>query len=181
MPSTRTVRSEIQELKRRLYELERHLGTEEDAEPITGPEPLVLVARVGADPVAFLLEPLEEVVPFAKLAPLPEAPGWIRGILNLRGNMVPVIDVQARLARTAREAQLTDHIIVCTVKDRLVGLVVQRIEGVLRIGLDRFEEPPSEIPQAPYVLRIVRGDGAPLLLLSIHRLVSASSLPEVPA
>lgn len=172
------IREEIVELRRKLYELERKLGASVDTESVPDGDVRVLVVRVGDARMGFLLEGLDVVVPMAALTPLPEAPQWVVGLLNLRGEMIPILDVLGRVERLARAPLVSDFIIVCSTEGRRIGLVVQEVEQLLEVGRDQIEPPPRDVPIAPYVLRAVRGAGAPLLLLSIRRLASLSDIPE---
>src|SRR5262245_13046718 len=91
-------------LEREIHLLQRRLrGLDRDrALPAAG-ELALLSCRVAGERAAFPLEDVEEVVAIPALTALPEAEPWVAGLLNLRGRSIPVIDVEARVARRARE------------------------------------------------------------------------------
>jgi len=169
---------EIDELQRRLYELKKQVAGRAHTEELPDGDLTVLIARVGEERVAFLARSLDEVVPMARLTPMPESPSWVAGVLNLRGRMVPVIDVLARSRRGARRQEVEDLIVICRVDERPVGLVVQEIVDVRIVDRRRLEPPPQDVPFAPYLLGLLKMEGAPGLLLSIRRLAATSDLPE---
>ncbi len=137
----------------------------------------VLCCQVGGEHMAFLHDSVEEVVMMAKLVPLPEAPHWVPGLLNLRGRMVVVIDVLARLSKVARRQELGDLIVICQTPDRPVGLVVQEVLHSASCRADQLEQPPQGVIHAPYLLGVLQVDSQPTLLLSTESLVATSSLP----
>ncbi len=130
-----------------------------------------IVCRLGDGRIALPLHQVQEVTMIAWTAPLPEAPPWIVGLLDLRGEVLPVIDVAARVDQCARTPSLTDHIVVCRDEGRAVGLLVQAVLGVA--SLDRDEAASSiDAPHARYVRAALRDDEGVVLLLSLRRLVA---------
>lgn len=169
---------EIDELQHRLYELKKQVAGRAHAEEVPDGDLTVLITRVGEDRVAFLDRSLDEVVPMARLTPMPESPPWVAGVLNLRGRMVPILDVLARSRRRARTREVDEFIVIGRVDERPVGLVVQDIVDVRTVERRLLEPPPQDVPFAPYLLGLLKIEGAPALLLSIRRLAATSDLPE---
>ena len=77
---------------------------------------------------------VKEVVRAVKLSSLPERSSVIEGLLNLRGRVVPVVDVRAVFSMPAREIHYNDHLIVVETKDRLLTLRVDRATDLVRLG-----------------------------------------------
>jgi purine-binding chemotaxis protein CheW len=170
-------RKEIAALHAEIYELRKRLHTGEEPEPV--PEGVVEVLECVVDDdqhVAFLLGSVSEVVLVAHMAALPEAPPWLCGILNLRGAMLPVLDVEARILWSAREHTLSDYVIIARDRERAVGLLVKDVRGVRAFRTADLQQPAEEIPYAPYVLGVFPSSPG-VHLLSIRRLLSMSDLP----
>lgn len=91
--------------------------------------------RVHDQRVAFYLSDVEEVLPAAETAHLPHAPDVIRGLLNVRGAQLPVLDLRARLGLPSRPADPDDHVVVSRVGQRSVGIWVDRADEVRRLDL----------------------------------------------
>ena len=103
--------------------------------------------------VSFVLEDVEygvdilavhEILRFPEITRLPNTPNFIIGVINLRGNVIPVVDVRRRFGFT--RAQVTDltRIIVIETNDKLVGLMVDNVHQVVRITQSNVD-PPSEL------------------------------------
>jgi len=103
--------------------------------------------------VSFLLEDVEygvdilvvhEILRFPEITRLPNTPDFIKGVINLRGNVIPVVDVRKRFGfATAKVTDLT-RIIVIETNDKLTGLMVDNVHQVVRISQDHVD-PPSEL------------------------------------
>lgn len=173
-----SVLAEIQHLEAQLAELRSRVeGTVERERLPDGLLP-ILAFRVGAERAALLQTFVSEVVLMCRLTPLPEAPPWVPGLLNCRGQVIPVVDTLARLARTARRPELSDLIVVCDVQDRRVGFVVQEILGVETVPSGSLQAPSAGIAHAPYLCGLLQSGGQTTLLLSAAALLATSAVPS---
>ena len=86
---------------------------------------------------------VQEIKGFSKITPIPNAPPFVRGVLNLRGTVVPIIDLRARFSMTEKEYDQFTCIVVVNVGSRVVGLVVDTVSDVLNIPTDAIAEPPE--------------------------------------
>ena len=172
------VRKQLSSLEREFYALRSRLagmGASTEELPAEG-RVTYLACRVGDDRAGLLLDTVEEVVPIAKLAALPEAPPWVAGLLNLRGESLPVLDVHARLTRARRRPLLEDLVVICRWNGRRVGLVVQAVDEVSETDVDAIQS-PGDVPHAPYLLGVVRRDADLIVILSLDCLLSLSEIP----
>jgi purine-binding chemotaxis protein CheW len=86
---------------------------------------------------------VQEIKGFSKITPIPNAPSFVRGVMNLRGTVVPIIDLRARFSMTEKEYDQFTCIIVVNVGTRVVGLVVDTVSDVLNIPNDAIADPPE--------------------------------------
>ena len=80
---------------------------------------------------ALRLSAVEQIVRVVEITLLPQAPDIIRGVVNIRGRIVPVYDIRTRFRLSNRELSLSDHLIVARTARRTVALVVDRVTGVV--------------------------------------------------
>lgn len=177
MPVDSEILGEIQALHRRLRELESRVG--HGAAPV---EPLpeefdVLFVRIGGVAAAFELRAVREVVPAAALTPVPEAPAWVLGLLNIRGSTVPVVDIGSRLEGRPARLRVNDLIVVATGKLGAVGLVVNEVDTVARIERKALQPAVHETPHAEYVLGAFPRGGHSVVLLGLSELLRQTELP----
>ena len=86
---------------------------------------------------------VQEIKGFSKITPIPNAPVFVRGVMNLRGTVVPIIDLRARFSMNEKDYDQFTVIIVVNVGSRVVGLVVDTVSDVLNIPTEQIAEPPE--------------------------------------
>ena len=94
--------------------------------------PETLVFEVGGRRYGLAAFEVVELVRVVAVVRLPKAPEWIEGVVNLRGRVVPVIDLRARLGLPARAIELSDHLIVAQGRDFPIALRVDRALDLAR-------------------------------------------------
>jgi purine-binding chemotaxis protein CheW len=80
---------------------------------------------------ALFLGTVERIVAMAEITPLPGAPAVVLGIVNIRGAIVPVIDIRQRFGLPARETRLTDRMLIARTSRRAVALIADGVAGVV--------------------------------------------------
>jgi len=86
---------------------------------------------------------VQEIKGFSRIRPIPNAPHYIKGVINLRGTVVPVLDLRARFGMPETEYNQFSVIIVVSVGSKDVGLVVDAVSDVLNIAKEQVEETPE--------------------------------------
>ncbi len=99
--------------------------------------------KSGNEYFALKIECVNEIIVFQEITEIPESEDYIKGLINLRGKIIPVIDVRVRFRQP--ELPYTDRtcIIVISVKDMVVGLIVEKIAEVVEITEDNILDSPS--------------------------------------
>jgi purine-binding chemotaxis protein CheW len=117
---------------------------------------------------------IREIVRSQEVTPLPKAPALIEGVIDLRGAVVPVIDLSRALHGVPATEGRATRIAVVEVDGLVLGLRVEAAVDVLSVDAGAVDEPPALAMQAGYdaVRAVVRRPGsAPVLLLSLERLL----------
>jgi purine-binding chemotaxis protein CheW len=97
---------------------------------------------------------------------VPGAPPWVAGLVQMRGEVVPVIDLRARFGLDAAEPTLDTRVVVVREGDRKVGLKVDRAREVIRIDRAAFDAPPEEVSRSgKRFVRAVMRAGKRLLMV----------------
>ncbi|MCU0308865.1 MAG: chemotaxis protein CheW [Thermoleophilia bacterium] len=117
------------------------------------------------------IEHVQEIIRYAPPRPLPEAPPGIEGVIDLRGRIVPVVDLKARFGLPPDRPE-TSRIVVVEVADSVIGVVVDEVAEVLTVGLDRTEPPPPVAAvNAPYLDAVAKVDERLLVIMDVDRLL----------
>lgn len=110
----------------------------------------VLLTSLDDERLGFPLEDVVEVLPAMASSPLPHAPAVISGVVDLRGRPLPLLDLRVRLGRSPAEPDPNDHVVVCRIRDRQVGIWVDRALAVTSVDTGDLVA-VSEVAQASHV------------------------------
>lgn len=99
--------------------------------------------KSGNEFFGLKIQYLNEIISFQTITPIPETEPYIKGLINLRGKMIPVIDVRLRFNQEPFEYNDRTCIIVINVKSMMVGLVVEKIADVVEIKEKNILPPPA--------------------------------------
>jgi len=113
-------------------------------EKITPTEQIVTF-ELDKEEYASIITDLREIIKIPEIVPIPGAPEFIRGILNLRGQIVVVIDIEKRFHLVREHPVEAKHIIIAEVEDSVFGVIVDEVTGVLRVPMASIKPTPSLI------------------------------------
>jgi purine-binding chemotaxis protein CheW len=143
--------------------------------------PRWVIFRLEAGQYALPLEQVVEVLRMVAIRPAPEGPAWLAGVINLRGRVLPIMDLRARLGLPPRAARLETRIIVADVGQRLVGLLVDEVLEVLTQPAAAIELPEA-LPGAARPMAAVQAGGRLVTVFDLERLgADTQTLPRLEA
>ncbi len=102
-----------------------------------------LTFQLGEEEYGIEIRHVTEVVGLQKITAVPDMPEFIRGVVNLRGQVIPVMDVRARFRMMARDYDDRTCVIVVSIKGTPIGLVVDEVQEVLDLPEKSIEPPPK--------------------------------------
>lgn len=125
--------------------------------------------KSGQEYYGLKIQYVNEIIVFQEITEIPESEDYIKGLINLRGKIIPVIDVRIRFKKEPIEYNDRTCIVVINVKDTVVGLIVEKIAEVVEIKEENILPSPSlgneDKAQNRYVYGIGKvGDSVKLLL-----------------
>lgn len=118
---------------------------------------------------------VREIIYFKPTTPLPHAPSFIEGVLDLRGTVVPIIDLRKKLGVQSMASDENNHILVLRLGKNTIGLVVDQVEEVTHIIQDEIQEPHRihDGPQTQYLKGILKDGDRLLFLLETDMLLTS--------
>ncbi|OHD63441.1 MAG: hypothetical protein A2176_01985 [Spirochaetes bacterium RBG_13_51_14] len=132
--------------------------------------------------VSFVLEDVEygvdilavhEILRYPEITRLPNAPDFIKGVINLRGNVIPVVDVRIRFGFPKAKITELTRIIVIETNDKLVGLMVDNVHQVVRMAQNSVD-PPGELIEGvseEYIMGIGRLNDRLIIILNMSNIL----------
>lgn len=115
-----------------------------------------------------------EIITNHVITPMPMMPNFVKGIINLRGQIVPIIDIRLRLAKPEIEYKSTSCVIVLNVDSVYIGIIVDAVEQVLDIDYSRISNVPANNREELVSGMISMPDNKVVLLLDCETLVNNS-------
>jgi purine-binding chemotaxis protein CheW len=130
---------------------------------------------------------VKEILEYADVAPVPLVPSFIRGVINLRGQVVPVIDLAARFSRTSAPVTKRSCVIIVEVggrgEDGLqdIGVVVDAVHTILDIPVNDVEPPPAfgAKIRTDFIQGMGRVNGKFIILLNLAGVISVDEMAQI--
>jgi purine-binding chemotaxis protein CheW len=124
---------------------------------------------------------VSEVIPVPRITRIPQAPECVKGLINLRGKILVVIDLNKRLGFSPKETDSLSRILIVEVKDTVVGMLVNSVKDVMRLPLSSIEPPPEMIKSkinAEYLTGVGKAGNRLLILLNLARVLGEEEIEE---
>ncbi len=118
------------------------LATAPKSDRVTHNSRQYLVFSLGDEEYGIEITHVQEIKSLAHVAPIPNAPEYVKGVLNLRGAIIPIVDLRLRFSMPPRAYDRFTVIIVVAVQDKQIGLVVDCVSDVLDINRDDIDDSP---------------------------------------
>ena len=117
---------------------------------------------------------VQEIIRMMEITKVPNSPPSVEGVLNLRGKVIPVIDLRRRFGMPHRDHDRQTRIIVVEISEKVIGFVVDGVSEVLRIASSTVEPPPSVVGgvESEYIKGIGKLENRLLILLDLDTLLS---------
>lgn len=137
-----------------------------------------LTFTLSDEEYALSIESVTEIIKPREVTEIPRVPGFIKGIISLRGMIVPVFDLSRRLNLGTAELGPSARIIVCQDEERIAGLLIDSINQVVDVPLKSIEPPPTVLSglDRDFVNGVGRVDQRMLILLDLSNVINAELL-----
>jgi purine-binding chemotaxis protein CheW len=140
------------------------------------PENRELIAfRVGKQEFSINIMSVREIRGWTSATMLPKAPRYIRGVINLRGAVLPIIDFAVRLGLPATEPTARNVIIVVQIQQKQIGLLVDAVSDILTLNSSKIQPTPdiSSDTVANFLRGLIPVDGRMISLISLDNVLPA--------
>lgn len=125
---------------------------------------------------------VSEVIPVPRITRIPQAPECVKGLINLRGKILVVIDLNKRLDFSSKENDSLSRIIIVEVKDIVVGMLVNSVTEVMSLPPSSIQSPPELIKSkinAEYLTGVGKLESRLLILLNLARVLGEEEIEEL--
>ena len=137
--------------------------------------------RLGEESYGVNVMQVQEVLRVSEIAPVPGAPGYVLGIINLRGNVVSVLDTRLRFGLAKKATDDSTRIIIIELESQTIGILVDSVAEVEDVQSSEVDAAPSvgNEESARYIAGVVSRANGILILVDVHRLLSEQEWQDV--
>ena len=134
--------------------------------------------RIGRETFGLPISIVREIVRVPEITSVPNAPEYIEGVINLRGRIIPVVDLRKRFGDKTFERDKKNRIVVVELGSRAVGLIVNSASEVLRIRPSEIDEPHNVFKEGElnYITGIGKLNGRLVILLDLSKVLERGEL-----
>ena len=134
--------------------------------------------RIGAQEFCVDIMAIREIRGWTAATALPQSPSFVKGVINLRGAVLPIVDLAARLGFEATEASDRNVIIVAQIGEQVVGLLVDAVSDILTVTDDVIQPTPDVASETAksFIRGLIAMDGRMISLIGLERVLPDTEL-----
>ncbi len=140
-----------------------------------------LAFHLGAEEFGIPVLSVREIMGLQDITAVPQTPSYVRGVINLRGKVIPVVDLRLKFGLDGVEYGQRTSIIVVKVGDTMMGIVVDGVSEVLNFAPGDIENTPDfgRGIETPYILGMAKAKGKVRMLLDIDQILSTQDVTGI--
>lgn len=130
---------------------------------------------IGEDEYAVNISKVREISAMVEIRKVPKSPPFVEGVINLRGGIVPVIDLRKRFDLAVNENRMSAKILIVELNRNQVGMIVDNVSEVMRFYQDEIEKTPpmfSSSIDSQYIQGVAKLNDKLIILLDVEKLLS---------
>lgn len=129
--------------------------------------------NIGEEEFGVDILKVKEINRMSQITKVPNAPTFVEGIINLRGKVIPIIDLRKKLGLLKKDSDMHTRIMIIELEDQTIGFIVDNVNEVLRINKSVTEEPPKMVAgiDSQYITSIGKLEDRMLILLDLGKIL----------
>lgn len=142
-----------------------------------------LTFTLGQEEYGVEILKVQEIKGYSAITPIPNTPPYIKGVMNLRGTIIPVVDLRSKFGMNEAEYNQFTVIIVVTVGTKIMGLIVDAVSDVLNIPRDDIQETPDfgTAVDAQFISGMAKAGEKLVVLVDIDKVVNSGEVTSFTA
>ena len=144
-----------------------------NGQPAAGGMKELISFRIGAQEFCVDIMAIREIRGWTAATALPQSPSFVKGVINLRGAVLPIVDLASRLGFESTEASDRNVIIVAQIGEQVVGLLVDAVSDILTITDDMIQPTPDVASETAksFIRGLIAMDGRMISLIGLERVL----------
>ncbi len=134
--------------------------------------------NIGSEEFGVDILKVQEINRMVEITRVPQAPHYVEGVINLRGKVIPIVDLRKRFNLEVKEADKNTRIVVVDIGGNIMGMVVDSVSEVLRLPSNTIEPPPEIAAgiNSEYIKGVAKLEDRLLIFLDLSKVIDVSEL-----
>ncbi|MDO9055623.1 MAG: chemotaxis protein CheW [Sulfuricurvum sp.] len=136
---------------------------------------------LGEEQYGIAIDRIKEIIAIMKVTNVPKTPAYMRGVINLRGSIIPVVDTRLRFGMETKEEDMHTAIVIVEVDKVNIGFIVDRVEEVASIDSSKLSEPPKfgNNIDTDFICSMAQMEENVVMILDVLKLFEADELISI--
>ena len=142
----------------------------------------LVVFQLGGEEFGVEIMQVQEIIRMPDITRIPQSPEYVEGVINLRGKIIVVINLDTKFALHSKEIDADSRIIIVEIGDNVVGMIVDSVSEVMRLASSSVEPAPDIIStkiKADYLKGVGKLDERLLILLDLERVLNDDEMAQL--
>lgn len=121
---------------------------------------------------------VQEIIAMMKTTAVPKTPKCVKGVMNLRGNIIPVVELRTKFQMQSKDPEMHTAIIIVKISGTSIGFIVDQVEEVVNLGEDQLSDPPQfgSSVNASYLKKMAQNDEQVIMILNLDAIFADEEL-----
>ena len=128
---------------------------------------------------AFDVAKIDRIARSVEVTSLPNAPDIVLGVINVQGNIMPVIDIRKRFGFPEKKVNINDFLIIGKVKELSIALIIDNVDEIIEISSDEIIDKKNVLPGIPHIDGILKLEGDIIYINDLSKLLSLEEKDEI--
>ena len=159
--------------------METEVLSKNDQSRMADSDELQLVSfNIGTEEFGVDILKVQEINRMVEITKVPQAPHYVEGVINLRGKVIPIVDLRKRFDLELKEHDKNTRIVVVDIGGNIMGMIVDAVSEVLRLPSSTIEPPPEIVTgiNSDYIKGVAKLDDRLLIFLDLSKVIDVSEI-----
>lgn len=137
--------------------------------------------HIGSEEYGVDILKVQEINRMVDITKVPQAPHYVDGVINLRGKVIPIVDLRKRFSLEIKEYDKNTRIVVVDINGNILGMVVDSVSEVLRLPSNTIEPPPDIVTgiNSEYIKGVAKLEDRLLIFLDLSKVIDFSEISSI--
>ena len=137
--------------------------------------------NIGSEEFGVDILKVQEINRMVEITKVPQAPHYVEGVINLRGKVIPIIDLRKRFNLEMKEYDKNTRIVVVDINNNIMGMIVDAVSEVLRLPADTVEPPPELVTgvNSEYIKAVAKLEDRLLIFLDLSKVIDVEEMAAI--